>query len=91
LTDALRPVFAGLGHPLPEKLRASCGWPSNWSTRLLKAECEECGYTVRVTKKWLEAKGAPICPCNMKPMVADVPEAPEEQEPEDGEGERIAA
>ena len=33
------------------------------STRLLKAECGECGYTVRVTKKWLEAKGAPICPC----------------------------
>jgi hypothetical protein len=46
-------------------------------TRLLKAECGECGYTVRVTKKWLEAKGAPICPCNMTPMVADMPEAPE--------------
>ena len=46
-------------------------------TRLLKAECGECGYTVRVTKKWLEAKGAPICPCNMKAMVADMPEAPE--------------
>jgi hypothetical protein len=46
------------------------------STRLLKAECGECGYTVRVTKKWLEAKGAPICPCSMKAMTADMPEAP---------------
>lgn len=208
LTDALRPVFAGLGHPLPDKLRASCGWPSThamankkgmralgecwysqcsadssveifvspaqsdgysvagamahelvhaangeyqghrgkfiivakavgllkpWpeshpsdelaarmrglvdaigpyphatldgvaknadgdkkpgGTRLLKAECGDCGYTVRVTKKWLEAKGAPICPCNMKAMVADMPEVPEEQDPEDGEGERLAA
>lgn len=30
-------------------------------TRLIKAECGECGYTVRVTSKWL-ALGAPICP-----------------------------
>lgn len=30
------------------------------STRLLKVSCE-CGYTVRVTRQWLD-KGAPICP-----------------------------
>lgn len=30
------------------------------STRLLKAECETCGYTVRVTKKWAEL-GLPYC------------------------------
>lgn len=29
-------------------------------TRLLKAECEKCGYTVRVTKKWA-AEGLPYC------------------------------
>lgn len=29
-------------------------------TRLLKAYCEECNYTVRVTAKWL-AVGAPLC------------------------------
>jgi hypothetical protein len=33
------------------------------STRMLKAECPECGYTVRLTKKWL-AVGAPICPAH---------------------------
>jgi hypothetical protein len=34
------------------------------STRLLKVACpdEECGYTVRVTAKWLEV-GFPTCPC----------------------------
>lgn len=35
--------------------------PPKQGTRLLKAWCEECGYTVRVTKKWLEV-GAPHCP-----------------------------
>lgn len=32
------------------------------STRLLKCECEQCGYVARVTRKWIEAAGAPICP-----------------------------
>ena len=31
------------------------------STRLKKCECQECGYTVRVTQKWLDI-GAPHCP-----------------------------
>lgn len=29
-------------------------------TRLLKTYCEKCGYTVRVTSKWL-ATGMPRC------------------------------
>jgi len=28
LTDRLRPMFTGIGFPLPEKIRASCGFPS---------------------------------------------------------------
>lgn len=32
------------------------------TTRLLKAACPECGYTVRVTAKWV-AVGLPTCPC----------------------------
>lgn len=31
-------------------------------TRLLKCECGECGYIARVTRKWLDDAGAPICP-----------------------------
>lgn len=203
LTQALRPVFQEIGHPLPDKLRVSCGWPSKgglskkkrvvaqcwysdasadgttevfvspfradghvvaedlahelchaangkacghkgefitvakalgftapWKetpaspalaerlhamadavgpyphatldsmateasggdkpggTRLLKAECAACGYTCRVTKKWLADKGAPICPCNMQPMVADLPDATEGEG--DGELEEAA-
>jgi hypothetical protein len=37
------------------------------TTRLNKCECQSCGYTVRVTQKWLEI-GAPICPCNGESM-----------------------
>ena len=28
LVDALRPAFAELGYPLPDRIRVSCGWPS---------------------------------------------------------------
>jgi len=31
------------------------------SIRLLKAVCPECGYTIRVTAKWVEV-GLPVCP-----------------------------
>lgn len=35
--------------------------PPKQGTRLIKAVCDECGYTVRVTAKWLEI-GPPHCP-----------------------------
>lgn len=36
------------------------------STRLIKCECG-CGYNVRITRKWLNELGAPICPaCNIQ-------------------------
>jgi len=37
-------------------------------TRMLKAECECCGYTVRLTQKWADI-GAPICPLDNVPMI----------------------
>jgi hypothetical protein len=37
-------------------------------TRMVKVSCGGCGYTVRTTRKWLDGSGAPICPCNTKPM-----------------------
>lgn len=38
------------------------------TTRLNKVECASCGYTCRVTAKWLDAMGAPLCSCNGSPM-----------------------
>jgi hypothetical protein len=33
------------------------------TTRMLKVECLADGYTVRMTRKWLDEMGAPSCPC----------------------------
>lgn len=41
------------------------------ATRLLKCECEYCGYVARVTRKWLDDAGAPICPTDQKEMICD--------------------
>jgi hypothetical protein len=36
------------------------------STRLLKCECRMCGYTIRITQKWVKKVGLPICPAPSK-------------------------
>jgi len=33
-------------------------------TRMLKAVCGDCAYAVRLSRKWLEEAGPPLCPCN---------------------------
>lgn len=38
------------------------------STRLIKVCCPECGYTARVTNKWICDAGTPLCPSNGDPM-----------------------
>jgi hypothetical protein len=48
--------------------------PTKPGSRLLKARCEGCGYTVRVTRQWLDI-ASPICPdprCDAyrEPMVS---------------------
>jgi len=53
--------------------------PTKPGSRLLKARCEACGYTVRVTRQWLEI-ASPICPdpsCDayQEPMVSRRSEA----------------
>ena len=41
------------------------------TTRMLKCECSECGYVARVTRKWLDEAGAPICPADKSVMLCD--------------------
>jgi len=33
--------------------------PKKQSTRMLKTECSECGYTIRLTKKWADLGSQP--------------------------------
>lgn len=39
-------------------------------SRMLRCHCERCGYTARVTRKWLDI-GAPICPTDQIAMTPD--------------------
>lgn len=60
------PILADLG-PIPHaRLDPSKSGVKKQSTRLLKAECETCGFTVRVTGKWVTALSErgllPMCP-----------------------------
>ena len=38
-------------------------------TRLLRCECETCGYLARVASKWLSEAGPPICPTDQTSLT----------------------
>lgn len=67
--ETAAPLLAELGDYPHAKLNAH-GVSSNGpkqSTRMLKCECPECGYTVRTTQKWLDVAvpGCPACDVEM--------------------------
>jgi hypothetical protein len=77
---------AGLDAAMVDKMTKKQG------TRMLKAKCQECGYTVRTTKQWLDKSGAPLCPCNTQVMAVDGWEGEQGGDEQDDEGqERLAA
>jgi hypothetical protein len=47
------------------------------TTHLLKCECAECGYTVRITKKWLDV-AMPVCPTDDQEMRCDAVDGDDE-------------
>lgn len=70
----LQRIEKSMGKYPHSKLDATKVKSKTQTTRMIKAECLETEYTVRVTRKWLEAYGAPICPCCKKPMTFEVPD-----------------
>jgi len=64
-SEALAPVLAGwmdtLG-PYPHAKVDTSGRKKQ-TTRMLKVACPDDGYTVRMTRKWLDEMGTPSCPC----------------------------
>lgn len=62
---------------------AAVGARKKQKARLLKAECEACGYTVRVTRTWVVQAGPPHCPVD-GPMTVDLGD---EDGEEGGEGD----
>lgn len=63
---AMAPVLAELG-PYPHA-SLDVTARKKQGTRMLKAECPFCGYTVRLTRKWLEV-ATPRCPVHEAEML----------------------
>lgn len=65
LRKKLDEIIAGMP-PFPHAgLRPSQMGRKIQTTRMIKCACEECGYVIRTTNKWLE-KGIPSCYCGGK-------------------------
>lgn len=63
VTPVTVPVVTTAGQPTVETVITKMhSGPGKQSARLVKVECPECGYIARVTRKWLDEVGAPICP-----------------------------
>ena len=63
-------VAAGGSVPVPkpgDPTRTITGAPSR-NKSMQKVVCEESGYLVRISSKWL-LEGTPSCPCHNVPMV----------------------
>jgi hypothetical protein len=59
-----QPILDDIG-PYPHGVlnaRKRSSGPKKQTTRMLKAECSDCGYTVRLTQKWVDEAGNPHCP-----------------------------
>lgn len=66
----LAPIVSKLGEYPHGSLDLAQGPAKKQTTRMHKVECGGCGYTARVSTKWLDDVGPPICPCNNEPMGA---------------------
>lgn len=88
--QALCDVFSGwmgkLGDYPHARLNPNDRPTKKQTTRMIACECGECGYKVRVSRKWLLEPGAPVCPCNKKSMEFDASEL-EGYDPEDEGGD----
>lgn len=85
LRVALHPIIENRLPPYPHATlnseNASKKDPETQSTRMIKVTCPSKGcldekgkpYLVRMSRKWIESKGTPGCPCG-ETMVAELPE-----------------
>lgn len=70
---AVAPLLDALG-PFPHaRLRweGKRSGPKKQRARLLKVQCPTCGYVARVTSKWIEEVGTPLCPCTGEAMEVE--------------------
>lgn len=84
LVAFLRDLAMKLGDYPHAKLDSLSNGQKKDGTRMLKLECENCGYTVRTTKKWLDV-GLPTCVCGTEFKAPDTGETPEDPEGDDND------
>jgi len=65
--------------------------PKKQATRMIKCECQTCGYTIRTARKWLESAGAPICPHEGHGQMSHEPLEAEGEGTEEAEAESLLA
>lgn len=65
-------MLSGEIGPFPHSKIVPVKLPKPQTTRMRKMECEGCGYVARTAKKWLDACGPVICPCNKLAMKIDL-------------------
>lgn len=63
-TNNIQPIIGRLPEYPHSKMSPGSG-KKKQGTRLIKGLCPSCGYTIRVTQKWIEV-GFPTCPCGTK-------------------------
>ncbi|MCP4900014.1 MAG: transcription elongation protein SprT [bacterium] len=69
LAKRLRVIAKDAGkYPHAELVHSNA--PKKQGTRMLKLQCNECGYTVRTTQKWVDV-GLPTCPCDATLYLAE--------------------
>ena len=69
LVERLKGILELLGD-YPHAALVPTAKTATQTTRMLKAECVNgSGYIVRLTRKWLDEYGPPLCPCHEESMV----------------------
>ncbi len=68
----IKAIGKDLGEFPHSKIVPGPNGPKKQTTRLIKCQCVACEYVARTTRVWLLDVGAPICPCNKKPMGYDL-------------------
>lgn len=71
LRERLAEMAERLGPYPHRKLEADSLQMKKQGTRMHKAACSECGCVIRMTRKWIESVGAPLCACGAGQMEVE--------------------
>jgi len=67
LLERFTPIVDELGHYPHASLDIAVSPVKKQTTRMIKAECPDCGYTGRFARKWIDL-ALPVCPIHKEEM-----------------------